>query len=231
MLIITFISSGYINILITYVCEFITIYYEKELNNIKSNILLWCLYFAILIAISTIIGIINSCTFGYISEGLTNRIRKINFKNMINQDVGFYDEEENKKRFIIPKVIKDAKIIYSITEKEISKISIIIILLSAILISFIYNWKLTLILLSLSPIIIFTSIIINAGLKISKRVRISHSYTASLINDILNDIKSVHSFGLEEYYINKYKNYQYREYSSNKRDICKIAFLFLLGAV
>ena len=113
------------------------------------------LYFLVL-AIS--IGIIQFATtagFGQVSENVTYMIRKRTFNGLLQKSIGWYDKPENAAPAMVASLSKDTALLNSIANTAVgAMIQALVSLLAGITVGFVYSWRLSLVMLGLSPLMV-----------------------------------------------------------------------------
>jgi ABC-type multidrug transport system fused ATPase/permease subunit len=110
---------------------------------------------------------ISSYALARSGEALTVRMRVMSFATMLRQEMAWFDEETNQQAILISRLSKDAAALKGMTGVTIGAfLNAIGTLLAALAISFSAGWKLTLILLCFTPLIVLTGFML--GQKLSK---------------------------------------------------------------
>lgn len=103
---------------------------------------------------------ISSVTLTKAGEELTMRMRIMSFKCMLRQEIGWFDMDENNLGALVTRLSSDASALKGFTGPTFGAIFTGIgALVTALIISFIAGWKLTLVILCFAPLMIFTGVI------------------------------------------------------------------------
>jgi ATP-binding cassette subfamily B (MDR/TAP) protein 1 len=110
---------------------------------------------------------ISSICLTKAGEELTMRIRIISFKSILRQEIGWFDLDENNLGALVTRLSSDAASLKGFTGPTFGAIlNAMGALIAALVISFLAGWKLTLVILCFTPLMVFTGII--QGQQLSK---------------------------------------------------------------
>ncbi|KAK0070339.1 multidrug resistance protein 1A, partial [Biomphalaria pfeifferi] len=92
--------------------------------------------------------------FGRSGEALTRRLREMTFRSMLKQDIGWFDDHKNSVGALTTRLATDASLVQGVTGIRLGTALMSFANMGvAIIISFIYGWKLTLVILGFMPFI------------------------------------------------------------------------------
>ncbi|CAF1281345.1 unnamed protein product [Adineta ricciae] len=162
---------------------------------------------------------ISSYAFARSGEALTLRMRVISFVTMLRQEMSWYDLEENQHNILVARLSKDAASLKGMTGVTIGAfLNAVGTLVAGLVISFNAGWKLTLVLLCFTPLIVLTGYML--GQRVSKAGQAkgfsSHAeHGSTYATESLKHIRTVTSLGLQNHFIRLYKNAYNKEFRSS----------------
>jgi ATP-binding cassette subfamily B (MDR/TAP) protein 1 len=135
--------------------------------------------------------------FGAVGDNLVYKLRTKAFKKLIKLRVGYYDKPENNPGAISAKLAQDAYLIHNMTT---GSLSVVILNLSTIAagltLAFYYNWRLSLIVLGLSPLLTLAGSINMKRMKnYAQQTDEAYKQAGTQISDTVCNIRTVKSFG------------------------------------
>ena len=156
---------------------------------------------------------IYASLFTYVAYHLTRNVRRTYLRAALSQEIAYYDQGTSGS--ISQQATTNGKLIQSgIAEKLGIAIQAISTFVTAFVIAFVTQWKLTLILIFMVPTLLF--VLGMAGgidAKIEAGVLQVYAQAGSYAENVLAGIRTVHAFGLRPRVIAKYDSYLQDAYS------------------
>lgn len=185
--------------------DFINVESDKPLD-IEGAMQEFALYY-VYVAIATIVlGYLQNTLWLFASIRQAFVIRTQCFKSILRQDIGWFDTTDSGE--LSTRLADDiTKIQNGIGDKIGSLQQAIAMLVAGMAIGFGYGWQLTLVIMAMSPLLIFAAYITGKVIAmITSEEQTAYAKAGSIAEEVLSSIRTVVAFGGEEKEIGRYKS-------------------------
>ncbi|KAA3455984.1 ABC transporter B family member 15-like [Gossypium australe] len=135
----------------------ISMFFISDHGEIKEKAKVYALSFLGIGLFSLIINVIQHYNFAYMGEHLTKRIREGMLSKILTFEVGWFDQDENSSGTVCSRLAKDASVVRSLVGDRMSLLMQTIsgVTLACVMGLFL-SWRLSLVMIVLQPLIIFS---------------------------------------------------------------------------
>ncbi|XP_076407695.1 ATP-binding cassette sub-family B member 5 isoform X3 [Peromyscus maniculatus bairdii] len=137
---------------------------DKNKTTLKHDAELYSMMLVILGIVALVTYLMQGLFYGRAEENLAMRLRHLAFKAMLYQDIAWYDDKENSPGALTTTLAMD---VAQIQGAATSRLGIIMQDVTntvlSVLISFVYGWEMTLLILSFAPVLAVTGMIETAA--------------------------------------------------------------------
>uniref|UniRef100_A0A7N6ARD7 Bile salt export pump n=1 Tax=Anabas testudineus TaxID=64144 RepID=A0A7N6ARD7_ANATE len=173
---------------------------RKEIDSI-------CLFFVMVGVVSFFTQMLQGYAFSKSGELLTRRLRRLGFHAMLGQEIGWFDDHRNSPGALTTRLATDASQVQGATG---SQIGMIVNSLSnigvAVIMSFYFSWKLTLLILCFLPFIAlsggFQAKMLTGFAKQDKQAM---EAAGRISGEALNNIRTIAGLGKERSFVDMYE--------------------------
>uniref|UniRef100_A0A3Q4I5R2 Bile salt export pump n=1 Tax=Neolamprologus brichardi TaxID=32507 RepID=A0A3Q4I5R2_NEOBR len=173
---------------------------RKEINSI-------CLFFVVVGIVSFFTQVLQGYAFSKSGELLTRRLRRLGFQAMLGQEVGWFDDHRNSPGALTTRLATDASQVQGATGSQIGMIVNSLANIGvALIISFYFSWKLSLLVLCFLPFIALSSGFQASMLTgFAKQDKEAMEAAGQISGEALNNIRTIAGLGKEKTFVEMYE--------------------------
>ncbi|XP_063067575.1 bile salt export pump [Engraulis encrasicolus] len=166
-----------------------------------------CLFFVLVGLTSFFTQMLQGYAFSKSGELLTRRLRRLGFQAMLGQEIGWFDDHRNSPGALTTRLATDASQVQGATGSQIGMIVNSLTNIGvAIIISFYFSWKLTLVILGFLPFLAlsggFQAKMLTGFAKQDKQAM---ENAGQISGEALNNIRTIAGLGKERSFVEAYE--------------------------
>ncbi|XP_034006910.1 bile salt export pump isoform X1 [Trematomus bernacchii] len=172
---------------------------RKEIDGI-------CVFFVMVGVVSFFTQMLQAYAFSKSGELLTRRLRRLGFHAMLGQEVGWFDDHKNSPGALTTRLATDASQVQAATGSQIGMIVNSLTNIGvAILMSFYFSWKLTMLILCFLPFIALSGAFQARMLTVfAKQDKQAMEVAGQISGEALNNIRTIAGLGKERTFVELY---------------------------
>ncbi|XP_056226977.1 bile salt export pump-like [Seriola aureovittata] len=173
---------------------------RKEIDSI-------CLFFVMVGVVSFFTQMLQGYAFSKSGELLTRRLRRLGFHAMLGQEIGWFDDHRNSPGALTTRLATDASQVQGATGSQIGMIVNSLTNIGvAVLMSFYFSWKLTMLILCFLPFIALSGGFQAKMLTgFAKQDKAAMEAAGRISGEALNNIRTIAGLGKERSFVDKYE--------------------------
>uniref|UniRef100_A0A0K0FGB8 ABC transporter PGP-2 (inferred by orthology to a C. elegans protein) n=1 Tax=Strongyloides venezuelensis TaxID=75913 RepID=A0A0K0FGB8_STRVS len=148
---------------------------------------------------------ISSLSLGRAGENLTKKLRYETFKNLLRQDISFYDNKKHNTGKICTRLATDVPNVRFVFTRLPAVISCVVTLFGALGIGLYFGYQLTLILMLMIPLMIGAGYF-QMKMQMHNQVKSDNKLEEAglIFDETIDNIRTVNAFNLQRYFYNKF---------------------------
>ncbi|XP_022602203.1 bile salt export pump-like [Seriola dumerili] len=173
---------------------------RKEIDSI-------CLFFVMVGVVSFFTQMLQGYAFSKSGELLTRRLRRLGFHAMLGQEIGWFDDHRNSPGALTTRLATDASQVQGATGSQIGMIVNSLTNIGvAVLMSFYFSWKLTMLILCFLPFIALSGGFQAKMLTgFAKQDKAAMEAAGRISGEALNNIRTIAGLGKERSFVDMYE--------------------------
>ncbi|XP_031414406.2 bile salt export pump-like, partial [Clupea harengus] len=166
-----------------------------------------CMFFVLVGLTSFFTQMLQGYAFSKSGELLTRRLRRMGFKAMLGQDVGWFDDHKNSPGALTTRLATDASQVQGATGSQIGMIVNSMTNIGvAIIISFYFSWKLSLVIMGFLPFLALSGGFQAKMLTgFAKQDKEAMEIAGQISGEALNNIRTIAGLGKERKFVEMYE--------------------------
>lgn len=170
-----------------------------------------------------VIALLSHCcgktAFGIVSENLALRVRDVSFRTILRQDVAWFSQPGHSHHALMSRLNMDSGSISGLSGVILGTIfSITTSVLGGIVLAHIVAWKIAIVLLAAVPVMLIAGFLRLRILAIAEEHhQTAYNDAAALASEATSSMQIVASFGLESYFLDRYRNAIRKPYEEHFR--------------
>ncbi|KAL4669443.1 hypothetical protein H8959_007997, partial [Pygathrix nigripes] len=197
--------------------KIITMFGNKDKTTLKHDAEIYSMIFVILGVICFVSYFMQGLFYGRAGEILTMRLRHLAFKAMLYQDIAWFDEKENSTGSLTAILAIDTAQIQGATGSRIGVLTQNATNMGlSVIISFLYGWEMTLLILSIAPVLAMTGMIETAAMTgFANKDKQELKHAGKIATEAVENIRTIVSSTREKAFEQMYEEMletQHRDY-------------------
>ncbi|EPB74430.1 ABC transporter transmembrane region [Ancylostoma ceylanicum] len=194
--------------------------YSEPVDQMKKDVYFWCGAFLVIGVIHAAGFFTSAVCLGRCGESLTMKLRLEAFRNLLRQDIGFFDDLRHGTGKLCTRFATDAPNVRYVFTRLPSVISSAVTIVGALIVGFVFGWQLALILTILIPLIIGAGYF-EMRMQFGKKMRDTEllEEAGKIASQAVENIRTVHALNRQEQF-----HFMYCEYL---REPHKVFFAFM----
>lgn len=129
--------------------------YYMDWDTTRHEVKKICFLFCVGAVLTVIVHAIAHTCFGIIGERLTLRVREMMFSAMLRNEIGWFDEMNNSSSTLASRLESDATLLRTVVvDRSTILLQNVGLVATSFIIAFILNWRLTLVVMAMYPLIV-----------------------------------------------------------------------------
>ncbi|CAM6127718.1 unnamed protein product [Calypogeia fissa] len=182
------------------ISQMLITFYNPDQSYIKHEVRTICIIFSGATLVTVGIYVLQHYFYGVMGERLTMRVREMMFKAILRFEVGWFDYDDNNSSLVASRLAADATLVRAAVGDRVSTIMQNgALTLTAFVIAFVLQWKVTLVILATFPLLIGAAIAEQLFLKgFGGDLQNSYARASMVAGEAVGNIRTVAAFCAED---------------------------------
>ncbi|CAI5440354.1 unnamed protein product [Caenorhabditis angaria] len=192
--------------------------YSEPPEKMAQDVLFWCVMFLVMGLVFFVGFFISANCLGRCGEALTKKLRFEAFKNLMRQDIAFYDDLRHGTGKLCTRFATDAPNVRYVFTRLPIVIASVVTIFGALAVGFIYGWQLALVLVVMVPLIVLSGYY-EMQMRFGKQIRDTEllEEAGKIASQAVEHIRTVQSLNRQEQFHFTYCEYLREPYKTNLR--------------
>jgi ATP-binding cassette subfamily B (MDR/TAP) protein 1 len=188
-------------------------------GDLSSKVAFYCLLFFVLAIIALASHGFGKTAFGIVSENLTLRVRDLSFRTILQQDIAWFSKPGHSHHALMSRLNSDSGSISGLSGVILGTIfSVATSVLGGIVLAHIVAWKIAIVLLAAVPVMLLAGFLRLRILAIAEEHhQTAYNDAAALASEATSSMQIVAVFGLENHFLESYREAIRKPYEENLR--------------
>ncbi|KAI9141757.1 ATP-binding cassette transporter protein [Paraphysoderma sedebokerense] len=177
-----------------------------DADKVKELGIRYAIYFVIIAVVAAVSNYLQVTLFIKSGEKLTQRLRSLCFAAFMRQEIAYFDVPEHSVGTLGAKLATQAPMVRSLVGDSLGTIlQVSTGIIVAIIISFITGWQLALVVVAVSPLILFSGMLQQRAMRgLSRDTEKVYEKPGHLASEAIGSIRTVIAFGLQHKLLQMY---------------------------
>ncbi|KAL1923211.1 uncharacterized protein VTP21DRAFT_9587 [Calcarisporiella thermophila] len=179
---------------------------SRPIDQVEPSSRFWAIIFVVIGAAMFLSSCMKEGVMLYCGERLIRRVRSICFRNLMKQEMGFFDKPAHSTGTLTARLAKEATQLHELPDALFMNAGqTVIVLVIGLVIAFVNGWKLTLILLATVPVLVLAGVFEAKAFEgFSGKTRKGYEKSGQVAGEAIREIRTVASLGVEGVFEGKY---------------------------
>ncbi|KAJ3229660.1 ATP-binding cassette, sub-B (MDR TAP), member 4 [Chytriomyces hyalinus] len=187
--------------------KLIDAFFSPDVASVQSTINTWCLIFLLIGVAGFAASFLQIVFVGLYGSKIFVKVRVLAMRNILRQEVGWFDESRNSSSNLGEILGKDVESLEALMDQTIAQAwGSIVNAVAGSIIGFYYSWKLTLVALALLPFSTLGVLLeTKSQLGSNDKTKGYYEQATFIANEAIFNVRTVVSLGLEDFFIDQYR--------------------------